>query len=74
MAGLIASAWRGTVERVFEATKALPMVGRGQRPVEPADPRTTGERPVGGERGPAPMHDQQHVNPAKRLERGHPKR
>lgn len=73
MAGLIASAWRGTVERLFAATRALPMVGRGQRPVEPAQPLTRGERPMADASGP-PIHDQQHVNPAKRLERGHPKR
>ena len=74
MRELITWIYRGAVERIFAATRAFPTMGRrGARVDDPESPIRQ-EQHVSVEREQPPMHDQQHVNPAERLERGHPKR
>jgi hypothetical protein len=66
--------WRGAIDRVYAATRALPTIGRRSAVAPLEEPHWSGERRDRGAEPRVSKHGPQHVNPAKRLERGHPKR
>jgi hypothetical protein len=73
MTNLTAWIWRGAVDRVLAATRALPGIGN-RHPAALDQPPAEDPSLRRAEQDVPPMRDQQHVNPADRLERGHPKR
>jgi hypothetical protein len=73
MTRLLTRLWRRTIEGLYAATRALPARG-GAGPLAPRRTPWALRKRAGLPRASTPTHPPQHVNPAKRLERGHPKR